>query len=80
VQAHREIRQALGATKLSITDIFRFPTLAALAKHLDDKPKAPVAAAQGASAPDAVNDRAEARNDAMARRSAMRARRTGEEV
>lgn len=80
VQAHREIRQALGATKLSITDIFRFPTLAALAKHLDDKPKAPVAAAQGASAPDAINDRAEARNDAMARRSAMRARRTGEEV
>ena len=72
VQAHREIRAELGAAKLSITDIFRFPTLQALAKHLDDKP----AAAKSAAAPVAVaNDRAEARNDAMARRMAMRARR-----
>ena len=70
VQAHREIREQLNAPKLSITDIFRFPTLAALAKHLDDKPTAaPVAP----TAP--VNDRAEARSDAMARRLAMRARR-----
>ncbi|MES2665252.1 MAG: MupA/Atu3671 family FMN-dependent luciferase-like monooxygenase [Pseudomonadota bacterium] len=65
VQVHREIRSALGATKLSITDIFRFPTLSALAAHLDDAPKpVPVAPA---------NDRADARNDAMARRRAMRA-------
>ena len=35
VQMHREIRQELGLTKLSITDIFRFPTLKALAAHLD---------------------------------------------
>lgn len=70
VQAHREIRQELNAPKLSITDIFRFPTLQALAKHLDDRPTpAPAVAA----AP--VNDRAEARSDAMARRMAMRARR-----
>jgi natural product biosynthesis luciferase-like monooxygenase protein len=70
VQAHREIREALGATKLSITDIFRFPTLQALAKHLDDRPApAPAVAATP------VNDRAEARSDAMARRMAMRARR-----
>jgi hypothetical protein len=70
VQAHREIREALGAAKLSITDIFRFPVLSALAKHLDDRPTpAPAVAA----AP--VNDRAEARSDAMARRMAMRARR-----
>ena len=69
VQAHREIRDGLGMPKLSITDIFRFPTLSALARHLDDKPKpAAVAAAP-------VQERAEARNDAMARRLAMRARR-----
>ena len=65
VQVHREIRSALGATKLSITDIFRFPTLSALAAHLDDTPKPALVAP--------VNDRADARNDAMARRRAMRA-------
>jgi hypothetical protein len=73
VQAHREIRDGLGIKKLSITDIFRFPTLSALAKHLDDGPK-PAAAPV---APQALSDRADARNDAMARRLAMRARRTG---
>ncbi len=78
VQAHREIRETLGAAKLSITDIFRFPTLAALAKHLDDKPKAaaPTATAPAnAAANTPGNDRADARTDAMARRMAMRARR-----
>ena len=63
----REAAYALGATKLSITDIFRFPTLSALAAHLDGAPKPTVAAV----APS--NDRADARNDAMARRRAMRA-------
>jgi hypothetical protein len=64
VQVHREIRDSLGASKLSITDIFRFPVLSALAAHLDDRPKAaPVAA---------TSDRADARADAMARRRAMR--------
>ncbi|MDZ4392368.1 MupA/Atu3671 family FMN-dependent luciferase-like monooxygenase [Cypionkella sp.] len=63
VQVHREIRDSLGAAKLSITDIFRFPVLAALAAHLDDRPKA---------APAVVSDRADARADAMARRRAMR--------
>ncbi|MCF8511768.1 MAG: LLM class flavin-dependent oxidoreductase [Rhodobacteraceae bacterium] len=71
VQAHREIREALNAPKLSITDIFRFPTLAALAKHLDDTPKPPPPAASAAPA----HDRAESRSDAMARRMAMRAQR-----
>ena len=70
VQAHREIREQLNMPKLSITDIFRFPVLSALAKHLDDRPKI-TAPAQAAPA----NDRAEARSDAMARRLAMRARR-----
>ncbi|RGP36252.1 MupA/Atu3671 family FMN-dependent luciferase-like monooxygenase [Pseudotabrizicola alkalilacus] len=72
VQAHREIREALGATKLSITDIFRFPTLSALAAHLDDGPKS---AAVGAK-PATLATQADARADAMARRRAMRAGRT----
>ncbi len=69
VQAHREMREALGTSKLSITDIFRFPTLQALAAHLDDRPKGVPAAAT------APSDRADARNDAMARRRAMRSTR-----
>lgn len=64
VQAHREIKAALGATTLSITDIFRFPTLQALAGHLEG-PKV--------AEPVATSDRADARLDAMARRRAMRA-------
>ena len=67
VQAHRDIKADLGTTRLSITDIFRFPTLEALARHLGDEPAAiPL-----------TNDRADARNDAMARRRAMRAGRSG---
>jgi non-ribosomal peptide synthetase component F len=73
VQVHREIRTALGAPKLSITDIFRFPTLSALAAHLEERPKAAAPAAP-------VSDRADARNDAMARRLAMRQRRIGEDA
>ncbi len=65
VQAHRDIRAELGTTRLSITDIFRFPTLAALAQHLGDTP-----------APAAPNTRADTRADAMVRRRAMRKART----
>lgn len=74
VQAHREIRDGLGATKLSITDIFRFPTLAALAAHLEDRPTN-----NGAQdrQPAGLSQRADARSDAMARRMAMRAQRAG---
>ncbi len=77
VQAHREIREQLNAPKLSITDIFRFPTLSALARHLDDRPKAPApnSPAPGAAAPAGAQDRAGQRSEAMARRMAMRARR-----
>jgi natural product biosynthesis luciferase-like monooxygenase protein len=50
VQAHRAIREELGATKLSITDIFRFPVLADLAGRVSQmlsptdaaKPSVPV--------------------------------------
>jgi hypothetical protein len=73
VQAHREIKQALNATRLTVTDIFRFPTLSALAAHLDDKPKdSPQAAAESA-------ERAQMRTDAMSRRRAMRAGRQAQE-
>ncbi len=66
VQAHREIRQALGTSKLSITDIFRFPVLEALARHLDDKPENSVVSAAETA------ERAQLRADAMSRRRAMR--------
>ena len=74
VQAHREIRDALGSTKLSITDIFRFPVLGALARYLDDRP-AQMEDAGATAAAQGEKDRAVARNDAMARRLAMRTQR-----
>jgi natural product biosynthesis luciferase-like monooxygenase protein len=67
VQAHREIRQSLGTSKLSITDIFRFPVLEALARHLDDRPEDTAATAAETA------ERAQLRADAMSRRRAMRA-------
>ncbi|MEM7237766.1 MAG: MupA/Atu3671 family FMN-dependent luciferase-like monooxygenase, partial [Pseudomonadota bacterium] len=72
VQAHREIREALGAKRLSITDIFRFPTLAELAQHLDDRDGPGPSDAQSA---ERAAERAAARSDAMSRRRAMRASR-----
>ncbi|THD83623.1 LLM class flavin-dependent oxidoreductase [Aliigemmobacter aestuarii] len=79
VQAHRELRQDLGATKLSITDIFRFPVLSQLAAYLDDAPRpapvqaVPVAATGPVAAVGGLGDRADARAEAMARRRALRA-------
>lgn len=66
VQAHREIKQALNTTRLSITDIFRFPTLSALAQHLDDRPRETAETAAEST------ERAQMRADAMSRRRAMR--------
>ncbi len=65
VQAHREIRETLNLPQLSITDIFRFPTLGALADHVSDGEPEPAAP---------VVDEA-ARSDAMSKRRAMRANR-----
>ena len=71
VQAHRDIRAALGIATLSITDIFRFPTLAGLASHIDTlaggptKPDDPL--------PDEVTQAA--KSDTMSKRRAMRANR-----
>ncbi|MBY6113879.1 LLM class flavin-dependent oxidoreductase [Mameliella alba] len=78
VQAHRAIREELGAAKLSITDIFRFPVLGDLAERVAGLIDGPVASpaqpvAPAASEPPAT--RAQSRSDAMARRREMRARR-----
>ena len=66
VQAHREIVEATGA-KLTVTDIFRFPTIAALADHLEG---------DGASneALQKTADRAAARRQALGRRRVLRRR------
>jgi len=74
VQAHREIRKELNVPSLSITDIFRFPTLAALAETVEKKTGAKPAEASPAPAP-AKDEKASSRSDAMARRREMRARR-----
>ena len=76
VQAHRDIRRELGAETLSITDIFRFPTLAELSEHIRGAagPGAGPGAEEGAREA-RETARAEARSDAMSRRRAMRARR-----
>ncbi len=74
VQAHRELKARLNTTRLAITDIFRFPVLSALAAHLGQgsaptaaAPVQPVAASPFPGATDGSS-----RNDAMARRRAMR--------
>ncbi|WP_264212662.1 MupA/Atu3671 family FMN-dependent luciferase-like monooxygenase [Leisingera thetidis] len=70
VQAHRELRQELNTAKLSITDIFRFPTLAGLAAHIEGLAGTPANAEQqpqDTAGPD--------RADTMSKRRAMRANR-----
>jgi hypothetical protein len=74
VQAHREIREALALPGLSITDVFRFPVLSALAGHIDSKLKPVTSAPQPAAAP-LDTEAARGRQDAMSRRRAMRAER-----
>uniref|UniRef100_UPI001CD43BF7 MupA/Atu3671 family FMN-dependent luciferase-like monooxygenase n=1 Tax=Xinfangfangia pollutisoli TaxID=2865960 RepID=UPI001CD43BF7 len=75
VQAHREIRDKLGASKVSITDIFRFPVLEALAAHIEGPKAAPLAPA--VPQPVAVPAAGDTLGDAMARRRAMRLARRG---
>jgi len=93
VQAHRDIRAALGTTTLGITDIFRFPTLGALADRAGGGRAAPAApppraARRAAPAPQAasvatsgeaasVDPGTARRREAMTRRREMRARRGG---
>ena len=78
VQAHREIREALALPGLSITDVFRFPVLSALAGHIDAKmrPAGSAAPAQAATPVQADDgEGAKGRLDAMSKRRAMRAER-----
>ncbi len=84
VQAHREIRARLNLPGVSITDVFRFPVLGDLARHIDSKqrplPSAPVAQlAQARIAKPELTETAApvGRMDAMARRRAMREQRMG---
>jgi hypothetical protein len=76
VQAHRDIRTETGAAKLSITDIFRFPTMAGLVTRIEELTggSRPADAPQLASRED-VADRADGRAEMMSKRRAMRARR-----
>ncbi|MDX1781089.1 MAG: LLM class flavin-dependent oxidoreductase, partial [Thalassovita sp.] len=69
VQAHREIRDKLGAAKLGITDIFRFPVLSALSDRVSES--------LGQARPDQPQTAPDhsARAEAMSRRKQMRARR-----
>jgi len=76
VQAHREIRDRMGAAKVSITDIFRFPVLEQLAAHIEGPKAAPAAPAPAAPAAPAAAQ-GESLADAMDRRRAMRLARRG---
>ncbi len=94
VQAHRDIRNSLSVPGLSITDIFRFPTLAALSSRIEalvgktsdtiepaNGPASPTAtpsAPHSAASIPAAEDRASLRADAMARRRDLRARRSAQ--
>jgi acyl-coenzyme A synthetase/AMP-(fatty) acid ligase len=64
VQAHRELRASVSPG-VTITDIFRFPTVAALAAHLDGGGKPGEQLGR-------VADRAAARREAMAQRRGLR--------
>ncbi len=76
VQAHREIRARSGAAKLSITDVFRFPTLNTLAGRVQELTGTPKPAdAPAAKAAEEVSEQAQSRAETMSKRRAMRARR-----
>ncbi len=64
VQAHRRLREALGRD-LSITDIFRFPTIESLSAYLGQDGADGAAAQQG-------RDRAQGRRAALQRRQGLR--------
>ena len=66
VQAHRDIRKALDTPTLSITDIFRFPVLRDLARHLEGD-------SGGDPTPPEREETSEARAATMSKRRAMRA-------
>ena len=65
VRVHRRLRQAVGR-ELAITDLFRFPTVRALASYLGG--------ASGGASLDASRERGELRREALARRRFGRTR------
>ncbi|WP_395334428.1 MupA/Atu3671 family FMN-dependent luciferase-like monooxygenase [Novosphingobium sp. BL-8H] len=68
IQAHRRLA-AIAPRPLALTDVFRFPTIAALGAHLSAGP----AGQEGdPDAPREVNERALARRSALLRRGAVR--------
>lgn len=69
VQAHRDIKSALKVETLSITDIFRFPTLGGLAGHIE-KTTGPAKQAQK------IEEPTPAKTETMSKRRAMRAGRS----
>lgn len=79
VQTHRAVRDRLDVSKLSITDIFQFPTLSALADRVAQLGGQSTEGRNSARVMPITRseqtDRAQMRADAMARRRAMRARR-----
>jgi len=80
VQAHRQLRDRFGAQALTITDIFRFPTLESIAGRITaltgGTPVADPAAKPQQPAQPAQNTRALSRAEAMNRRKTMRAKRS----
>ncbi|PHP27771.1 MupA/Atu3671 family FMN-dependent luciferase-like monooxygenase [Limimaricola cinnabarinus] len=76
VRAHREIRDRLGVAGLQITDIFGLPRLADLAARIEAElmPEPPM---EPGSAPAPATAMAGTREEMMARRRALRARRGG---
>ena len=76
VQVHRALRTELGLTRLSITDLFRFPVLGDFAAHVAGasaaKPGTRAAAPAPAATVQPVAATGDSRADAMARRRALR--------
>ncbi len=71
VQAHREIKAEMGVDQLSITDIFRFPVLSALASQVETK--SGVTTEPESKPVNALEP--QTRDNTISRRKAMRARR-----
>jgi hypothetical protein len=73
VQAHSRIRRETGRD-VSITDLFRFPTVRSLAGYMNAASKRPTSAAAAASPAPATGpmSRVEARKQAMSRRQPVR--------
>ncbi len=75
VQAHREIREGCTVPRLSITDIFRFPTLSALAERVRELGATVTSQKPVTAKPPVPPIAPSAPDETMSRRRAMRARR-----